>query len=217
VQVLFDTTNTRVSFIDKETETIFVCFTSLGVRKEYHQIDFRSLSKKYSVIFVTDKTNSWGNNIEWDNIAKIINDKIANKKSYSIGVSMGGTNSILSSNYLNTNYVISFNPQFSIHPTVEPASIYLEYANKITHWKHKTIKSSFKNKKTFYTFVSTNDANDVKYIDIYPEHLYNCGKNFGHNLAFDLKNAGLLQGLLDVIVLGHEDITKYITDTIKPE
>jgi hypothetical protein len=217
MEVLLDTPNTRLSFINNETDIIFVCFSSLGVKEEVQQLDFYSLSKKYSVLFVTDKTNSWGNNLEWRSLAKIINNKIANKQSYSIGVSMGGTNSVLSSNYLDTKYVVAFNPQFSIHPLVEPNGTYLSYARKITHWKHKTIKSSFNNKKTFYTFVSTNDANDVRYIDIYPEHLYNCGKNFGHNLAFDLKNAGLLQGLLDVIVLGHEDITKYITDTIKPE
>lgn len=217
MEVLLDTKNTRLSFIDRGTEIIFVCFSSLGVREETHQVDFYSLSNKHSVLFVTDKTNSWGNNLDWTSLARIINDKIANKQSYSIGVSMGGTNSILSSNYLDTKYVVSFNPQFSIHPLIEPKGTYLEYARKIIYWKHKTIKSSFNNNKTFYTFVSTNDANDVKYIDIYPEHLYNCGKNFGHNLAFDLKNAGLLQGLLDVIVLGHEDITKYITDIIKPE
>jgi hypothetical protein len=181
-------------------------------------LDFYSLSKNYTMFFVTDKTSSWGNNLDWDKISSLVNPAIIGKASYSIGVSMGGSNSVISSNYLNTQYVVSFNPQFTIYPGIAPRdSEYLKYANRITDWKHKTIEDSFQNKKTFYTFVSTHDRNDTLFLDKYPSHIFNCGSGYGHNLAFDLKNAGHLGGLLGIIVEGPDQINEYVKLTINRE
>ena len=214
MQVLFDNETTRLSFIDRKTDIIFICFNSLGMN-EPHLLDFYSLSNTFSIAFVTDKTSSWGNHIDWKSVAEIINPLIYRKESYSIGVSMGGTNSVISSNYLNTDVVISFNPQYSIHPEVFPESEYIPYAEKITDWKHITIKDSFSNNKTYYTFVSRGDTNDVRFIENYPAHIFDCGNQFGHNLAFDLKNAGLLKGLLSVLTSGPEEIESFVQTKVR--
>lgn len=215
LKVLLDSDTTKIHFIDNNTNIVFICFNSLGM-DDPSTLDFYSLSKKYTMFFVTDKTSSWGNNLDWDLISSFVNPQIGGKTAYSIGVSMGGTNSVISSNYLDTQYTVSFNPQFTIYPGIAPAdSEYLKYADKITDWKHKTIEDSFQNKKTFYTFVSTRDINDTRFLDKYPSHVFNCGNGYGHNLAFDLKNAGLLGGLLGIIVEGPKVIKKYIRTKVK--
>jgi len=214
MQVLLDSDTTTVSFIDKETSTIFICFNSLGMDSP-NLLDFYSLSKTFSIIFVTDKTSSWGNHIDWKSVADIINPIIDGKDSYSIGVSMGGTNSVISSNYLNTGTVISFNPQYSIHPEVFPESEYRPYADKIKNWIHTSLKKSFSNSKTYYTFVSSGDTLDIKFLDRYPKHIFDCGSTFGHNLAFDLKNAGLLSDLLSLLTEGAEAIESFLETRVR--
>lgn len=214
LEVLLDNDTTRIHFIDSKTDKVFICFNSLGMN-DPSTLDFYSLSKKYTMFFITDKTSSWGNHLDWDAISEIINPKIDGKTSYSIGVSMGGSNSVISSNYLNTQYAVSFNPQFSIHPDVVPEGYeYLKYATDIQEWKHKTIEDSFLNKKTFYTFISTHDINDTLFVHKYPQHVFDCGDEYGHNLAFDLKSAGLLGGLLGIIVEGPKAISKYINTKV---
>ncbi len=214
LEVLLDNDTTRISFINNNTDTVFVCFNSLGIINP-DELDFYSLSKYFSILFVTDKTSSWGNHLDWESVSKIVNPIIDGKTSYSIGVSMGGSNSIISSNYINTQYVVAFNPQFTIYPGIAPEdSEYLVHAESIKEWKHKTIEDSFLNKKTFYTFISRNDVNDFLFVDKYPKHVFDCGYGYGHNLAFDLKNAGLLGGLLGIIVEGPKAISKYINTKI---
>lgn len=215
MQTLFNSKTTNISFIDRETDIVFVCFNSLGMNDQ-KTLDFYSLSKTFSVIFIMDKKNSWGNKLDWNSISNIVNSIIKDKTSYSIGVSMGGTNSILSANYLNTDYVIAFNPQFSIHPEIVPDSEYRPYAEKIDKWIHYSIKKCLKIKnKTYYLFVSTHDVNDTLFIHKYPQHIFNFGNGYGHNLAFDLKNAGHLEGLLKVITSGPEKIYEYVNNALE--
>jgi len=214
MQVLFESKTTYISFIDMNTKIVFICFNGLG-NQELKTLDFYSLSKTYSVIFVTDKTSSWGNSLDWENCSKVINKIIDGKTAYSIGVSMGGTNSILSSNYLNTQYVIAFNPQFTVYPEIVPNSEYLSYANKINNWIHKTIEDSFTNSQTYYLFVSTHDINDTLFINKYPEYVFDCGSGYGHNLAFDLKNAGLLDTLLSILTSDPTTINRFIKNRVR--
>lgn len=140
---------------------------------------------------------------------------LEDKESYSIGVSMGGTNSVISSNYLNTDTVIAFNPQYTIHPDVFPDSEYRPYADKIKKWKHTSLKTSFNNKKVYYTFVSRYDVLDIKYLHKYPKYVFDCGASFGHNLAFELKNAGLLPELLSLLTQGPDAIEKFLSDKVR--
>jgi len=214
MQILFESETTYISFIDMNTEIVFICFNGLG-NQELKTLDFYSLSKTYSIIFVTDKTSSWGNNLDWKNCSKIINKIIDGKTAYSIGVSMGGTNSILSSNYLNTQYVIAFNPQFTVYPEIVPNSEYLPHANKINNWIHKTIEESFLNNKIYYLFVSTYDINDTLFVDKYPNYVFDCGPKYGHNLAFDLKKAGMLDGLLSVLTSSPTTINKFVKNRVR--
>lgn len=214
MQVLFENDTTQIIFADKQTNIVFVCFNSLGIDKP-NLLDFYSLSKTFSMFFVTDKTNSWGNNLDWKSVSSTINPLIKNKQSYSIGVSMGGTNSVISSNYLDTDVVIAFNPQYTIHPDAFPDSEYRPYADKIKNWKHTTLKQSFKNRKTYYTFVSREDIIDIKYLHKYPQYVFDCGKSFGHNLAFDLKNAGLLAELLSLLTEGPQAIENFVSTRVR--
>ena len=216
MEVLLDSDTTKIYYINNNTDIVFICFNSLGTNNP-NELDFYSLSRKYSMFFITDKTNSWGNNLDWDSVSSFVNQNIDGKTAYSIGVSMGGSNSVISSNYLNTKYVVSLNPQFTIYPGIAPEhSEYLPYADGVVEWKHKTIEDSFRNKKTYYTFTSTHDINDTLFVHKYPQYVFDCGDKYGHNLAFDLKNAGHLGGLLDIIVRGPDKIKKYIGTTVKP-
>jgi hypothetical protein len=196
------------------TDIVFICFNSLGT-DDPKRLDFYSLSKHYSVVFVTDKTNSWGNRLDWENCSKIINTIIDGKIAYSIGVSMGGTNSVLSSNYINTKYVVAFNPQFTIYPDIVPNSEYIPYAKKIENWIHKTIEASFSNKQIYYLFVSRHDINDTLFLKRYPNYVFDCGPNYGHNLAFDLKNAGMLDDLLSLLTSDPTTINKFIKNRVR--
>jgi len=215
METLLDNKTTSIFFINKNTDIIFICFNSLGMNSP-ETLDFYSLSKIFSVIFIMDKKSSWGNRLDWKSISEIVNNIIKDKESYSIGVSMGGTNSVLSAQYLNTRYVVAFNPQFSIHPRVVRDSEYAPYATRIKKWIHPTINDCLSiHGKKYYLFVSTNDVNDVRFLHKYPQYIFNFGDGYGHNLAFDLKNAGHLKGLLEVITSGPNKIFEYVESVLE--
>lgn len=208
--ILLETAYTKISIVDKNTDTIYIVFNGLNGNPNYIDninidekvdTDFYSLTDRATTIFVTDKKMSWGNYLEWDLIQKFINPIIKNKKSIIVGLSMGGTNAILSSQFLNADKLLAMNPQFSIHPLIYPDNDWSEWANLITDWKFPTIETGFYNKTKTYLLLASQEAPDFKFKNIFPKHynLFEFGKPYGHNIALDLKRQSRLTMLFDAV------------------
>jgi hypothetical protein len=217
MQILYETNYTRISIIDKQTNDVYIVFNGLNgtlqddgtlAVNEQFATDFYSLCKNTTTIFITDKKMSWGNCLEWNQVKDIVNPIIENKTSTIVGLSMGGSNAILSSQFLNANKMLVINPQFTIHTGIFPDNEWMDWAARIDTWKYLTIESGFNNKINTYLLLSSGVEQDVKFINVFPKHykIIKFDKHYTHNIALDLKNQARLSSLFDAIM--DDDLNK---------
>jgi len=217
MQILYETSLTRISIVDKHTNNIYIVFNGLnGTLQDNGELavseviatDFYSLCKDTSTIFITDKTMSWGNSVEWDSVYNIVNPIIENKNSTIVGMSMGGSNAILSSQFLKANKMLIINPQFTIHPGVFPDNEWIDWADRIDTWNFLTVESGFRNKIKTYLLLSSGIEQDCKFINAFPKHykIIKFDEHYTHNIALDLKNQGRLGMLFDAVA--NDDLNK---------
>jgi hypothetical protein len=215
--VLNETDYTRISIVDRGTNNVYIIFNGLNgtvqnngdfAVDETIATDFYSLSKNTTSIFITDKKMSWGNSIEWQLVKDIVNPIIHNKNSTIVGLSMGGTNAILSSQFLDANNMLLINPQFTIHPGIFPDNEWSDWANSIDTWNFLTVESGFHNKINTYLLLSTGIEQDIKFINAFPKHykIVKFDKHYTHNIALDLKNQNRLSILFDAVA--NDDLNK---------
>lgn len=201
---LLDVTYTRVTMIDMGTEDVYIIFnglTGVGYALESEATDFYSLSKTRTTIFITDKSMSWGNNLDWDRITEVVNPHILNKKVTLLGLSMGGTNAIICSQFIKANTVIAFNPQYSVYPEFFNEPEYGGWTKNITEWKFKTIHKSFRSDIDYFVFMSRGHDQDTWFLKLFPKdiYMYDFGYEYGHNIALEIKNEGRMYDLFDLV------------------
>jgi hypothetical protein len=207
MQVLLNTSNTKAVMFDKQTDIVFLSFTSLlgddfdPNDDEQTFMDFKSLSSSYTTIYITDKTMSWANNVEWELLAKTIKPYIDNKYVVAIGLSMGAFNAIISSNFININRVVAFNPQYTINTRIFPKTGYAQWAKKIRRWRFPTVLYGFKKHTEYIVVVGEIDIGDTMFLHKFPKsvNIVNFGEHYGHNLPKDLKDRGVLQSFLSLV------------------
>ena len=207
MEILYDSPTTRVLIVDNGTEDVFISFNGLTgehIKDDYAEVvvEFKSLAKTHTTIFVADKTMSWGNNVDWEEIAGVINPLIRNRNAIAVGLSMGGSNAILASSFISVKKVLAFNPQFTIYPEFHAQTTYMTEAKLIKNWRFKTIYDGF-NKHTQYIICwSTKEKSDTYFLGLFPNYITNInfGDRYGHNLAGELKSEGRLQELFDLVL-----------------
>lgn len=190
--------------VDMNTDNVYIIFnglTGVGYAREKNATDYYSLSKTRTCIFVTDKTMSWGNNIEWENVVGSIGDLLLNKKVTLLGLSMGATNAIICSQFIKADSVIAFNPQYSVCPEFFNEPEYENWTKNIVRWRFKTIHKSFQSDIDYFVFMSRGHDQDTWFLKLFPKdiYMYNFGYNYGHNIALEIKNEGRMYDLFDLV------------------
>lgn len=221
--VLNETDYTRISIVDRGTDNVYIIFNGLnGIIQnngdfavdETIATDFYSLSETTTSIFITDKKMSWGNSVEWQLVKDIVNPIIHNKNSTIVGLSMGATNAILSSQFLDAKNMLLINPQFTIHPSIFPDNEWSDWANNIDTWNFLTVESGFHNKINTYLLLSTGIEQDIKFVNVFPKHykIIKFDKHYTHNIALDLKVQARLTHLFDAVANDDMDKMNWLSE-----
>jgi hypothetical protein len=183
----------------QETNSILLSFTGIGHGMggiSVQKPEFFGTGRSFdNIIFITDKTRSWGNQVDFDSIKELLSPYIEDRKVYSIGNSMGGFNSIISTNYIPTEVCISFVPQYSVNPSVVPwEKRWKEYTSKIQKYHFESVKN-YMNDTTNYFIFSGGIGADHRHAKLFPVkdniHHYSF-HNIAHKVAVTLKEMGAL-------------------------
>lgn len=168
-------------------------------------------------VFITDKTRSWGNLLDFDEISERIAPFITQVDVFGIGNSMGGFLSVAMSKHIQMKAVVSFVPQFSVDPKVVPwEHRWADYRAAIEHYRISDLSHSFDD-TTQYFVLSGGSGLDRRHAKMFPVrkniHHWMFPK-VNHGLAAHLKEAGVLssllkdafQGSIDVSTVGQENV-----------
>ena len=203
MEIIFEDKFLRISARQKMNNhtgsTILLSFTGIGHGMggiEVQKAEFGRAGRIIdNVIFVTDKTRSWGNSLNFNTVAKQILPFIKNKDVYSIGNSMGGFLSIVATHYLPIKKSISFAPQYSVDPVyVHWEHRWKSYTDKISNYSIQNA-GSYLNDRTAYFILSGGMGNDKKHAMLFPikPNLFHYQfPKIGHNVATSLKEKGVL-------------------------
>ena len=205
MEILYNSETTRVSVINKDTDHVYISFNGLtgeSIGDEMAEVmeEFKSLAKNSTVFFVADKTMSWGNHLDWEAIVKVLRPYLKKKTITTVGLSMGGSNAILATQFFKVYKVIAFNPQYTIYPEFYPETEYLLWAEKIKSWRFKTIYSGFSKDTIYFLFWSSIHRPDTLFKGLFPTHadVFDFGHGCGHNIAGDLKANDKLARLFEL-------------------
>ncbi|GAB5388676.1 MAG: hypothetical protein Alpg2KO_16440 [Alphaproteobacteria bacterium] len=189
---------------DPSHKTVLLSFT--GVKFGMGGVDlggaeFRGQARRFdNILYLSDMARSWGNHLDFDEITDAISPYIAGRTLHAIGNSMGGSLAILTSIIWDYASVISIVPQFSVKPDILPGGSHNpRFVKKIERWPYPTLAECF-NPATRYTILTGDDAFERQHWPNFPltdnvsTYVY---RHDGHALARSLKQAGLLNGILD--------------------
>ena len=166
MDVLYEDRFLRVAFADRgSSDHILVCFTDAGLEMGHMGTVMAKVSANpeqfvrtaehlhCSAIYVTDKTVSWGNHIDFEQIASLIDKHIAGKKVTILGVSMGGFNVVVATRYIDAWLCMSFYPQFSVHADVMlQEHRYDAFVAAIKGFRISSLERYFNDTCIYYTF-----------------------------------------------------------------
>ncbi|MDA9190826.1 hypothetical protein N9P07_05240 [Alphaproteobacteria bacterium] len=184
-----------------------ICFNGVHPKLEWNNFGACFGNK----IWVQDVNYSWGNNLNFEGISEAINPFFSDTN-ISVGNSMGGFLSILTTKYFPINISISFVPQFSVKNTIIPnASEFPEYTDRISNWRYPSLDGHF-NSNTKYMIFSTDSVREQKHwrkIKNAPNIHKFIFKNTKHSLAMDLKKMGVLYSLIEECII-HDNLQPFL-------
>ncbi len=174
-----------------------------------------------NIIFITDKTRSWGNQLDFDTIKDAIEPLIETRKIYSIGNSMGGFNAIISTFYIETDVCIAFVPQYSVNPSIVPwEKRWREYTSNIENFRFESVRE-FMNKTTNYFIFTGGKGPDQRHAKLFPVMDNICHYSFPsieHNVAQTLKELGALNVVVQSCFDRANDLPRSLEyDTLSPK
>ena len=190
---------TEIEYHDNRKEQTIVSFTGIGhglgaIQKNEF---FRLTDQAFNVLFVKDKSRSWYNKLDVEQIRSYLGDTSA----ITIGNSMGAFHAAMFALDHPVEKAISFAVQYSIHPEVVPFDArYREYAEAVDDWKYRQLEF---NDTTQYHFISGDGRIEVKHLDMIPDR-DNIHKTVirraGHKVAKKLKEQGCLYSVIEDIL-----------------
>ena len=152
-----------------------------------------------NLLFLTDKTRSWGNRLEFDRIAEILAPWTQGQRVYSIGNSMGGFLAILCSAHVPMVASLSFSAQYSMNPGIVPwEQRWRKYTRDIP--EHRIGHAgSYMQDGTRYVLLSGGMGPDGRQAALFPtgpniEHFR--FPEIEHDLAVRMKERNALSGVI---------------------
>jgi hypothetical protein len=191
----------RISMIDGDTDTVTISISSSPrIGQEFANEEFIGTASKHGkAIFLIDKTNSFGNLLDWQHILEVMSPHIEDKRVRAIGFCMGGFLSIVLSKYIVMDCVVAITPQYSIMDgyidrSNFPADL---YTDRVSEWKIPTLDGYFSDDTNYYVMY-TQEQMDLDQIKHFPSldnvFLIDFGTDFDHGLP------GQLGDDLDILV-----------------
>lgn len=222
-RVLFEDSHLRVSFVDRgSTERLLVCFTDAGLemghvgeamdqaRRRKTQFVTTARLLACSAVYVTDKTVSWGNHIDFDNIAEIIRPVTVGRQITLLGVSMGGFNAIVASNHLGASLCMAFCPQFSVDPSVMPREHrYEAFVSNIRQFKIPSLENQFNAACQYYTFNGSRGEDQYHWerFPVLQNARHFVFPEIDHRVARELRKRDILVPLISTCMRGDDPAT----------
>ena len=160
---------------------------------------FRTGEAYRHIVFVTDLTRSWGNALDFSLIRDHVAGLTESDTVDALGNSMGGFLALLAPAFLPVRRAVAFAPQFSVHPGLVPwETRWGHYRKAIRDWKYDSLEGRFADTTGYFVF-SGDNALDRRQAGLFPvsDNLtMTLLEGFGHDVANDLKQAGVLQELI---------------------
>lgn len=185
---------------NNSSDTLTISFSSSPrIGESVAKEEFIGTASQTDAIFIIDKTNSFGNSLDWDHIADIIL-KVANgRRVRAIGFCMGGFLSIVLSKYIKMYCVIAITPQYSIMDGyIDRSNFPAEmYTDRVSEWNIPTLDNYFIGSTKYYVMYTHEqmDLDQIKHFPIQDNvNLIDFGPAFDHGLP------GQLGSNLEVIV-----------------
>lgn len=141
----------------EQADKVVLSFTGIGqnVGKMREQAPefVGTASRQGGLIVVTDLWRSWGNHVDWEKVREIIEPYVDGRRLFSIGNSMGGFLSILSTSFWPIERAIAFAPQFSVHPEVLPSERRWSALQKgILNWRYPSLAAHIHPDRAYHLF-----------------------------------------------------------------
>lgn len=211
---LFEGPNVSISALHSEQQDgdTLISFTGIGHSMggmNLQRTEFFGAGKMFgNVVFVTDKTRSWGNRLRFKAITRVVS-RVSGGNVHCIGNSMGGFLAVVATNYMRIKTCTSIAPQFSVNPEIVPEEKrWKNYTKNLTEYQYKSLSDQF-NDETRYTLLTASSGPDLAQTRLFPtapniHHL--SALNGDHNIAASMKESGLLNEVLRACFFG--SITK---------
>jgi pimeloyl-ACP methyl ester carboxylesterase len=189
--------------------SVLLSFTGIGHAMggiDVQRPEFFASGRRFdSVIFVTDKRRSWGNAVDFALVERVIAGRIAGKRLFAIGNSMGGFLAILASRHLPIEAVVAFCPQYSVRAEDAPwEDRWAEYRDAIGDWRVPNLDGCF-GEDVRYCIFSGGAGLDGRQARLFPvrrniDHVL--APAWGHNVAKFLKAQGKLAQAIEAGFVG---------------
>lgn len=161
------------------------------------------------IVFVIDKTSSWGSNVDFRTVAKIAADVAGGGAIHAVGNSMGAFNLIAAARFIPIGTGLCFVPQFSIDPAVAPWETRPNrYVPDLDPRRLPDLRKSVHRPSPLYVFSSGMglDARQAALFPVHPNIHHFLFRTVGHNLAAVLKAEGTLDTVIRSAFDGHLDL-----------
>jgi hypothetical protein len=195
---IIDNDEMLLSYIAGTTDKAIIIFTDLFNRREQF---VRWALGDHTYIFIADKKDSWGNELNIDIIQLKIKDLVKDKTIMTLGNSMAGSMAISFADCFNASYCLSFVPQYSIKNSVINNDYLACHEQIIKQWKFDHVVF---NDHTHYTILTTNGGHDLYHLDLFKEHaksnvsllVFEESLGFHHGIVAQLMRMGLLEPVM---------------------
>ncbi|MBS4009600.1 MAG: hypothetical protein KGZ72_02470 [Roseovarius sp.] len=209
MRILFEDNNLKVAHCTETTSdskgptTTLLSFTGVGHAMggiDVQKAEFFGAGRGLdNVLFITDKTRSWGNRIDFNELAYVIAPFCNGAMTYAIGNSMGGFLAIVMSSYVRINCVVAFVPQFSVCPQIVPwETRWTEYRSQIIDYHVQDVGASFVS-GTRYILFSGGRGLDRRQALQFPvrDNIHHfIFPKIEHSVAIDLKEINILDRVI---------------------
>jgi hypothetical protein len=193
----------KISWIPADSTEIVLCFTGIGHSLggiDIQQQEFAGTGLRLGTpVFITDKTRSWGNRVDFELVKGVLQPIIQSKSVIALGNSMGAFLAIAASTTLQIRQVIAFAPQFSVDPIIMPDETrWMKYRDKITEFRIPSLKNRFSKDCSYYVFVGDDPVERMHWRHIpFKKNIY-CfvAPSTHHDVAAGMKSQGILESAI---------------------
>jgi predicted esterase YcpF (UPF0227 family) len=190
---LFEDDFCRISMIDGDGDIVTLSISSSPrIGEDFSNEEFiKTSTKDGKGVFLIDKTNSFGNRLDWDVVIDTLSPHLVDKDVRAVGFCLGGFLATVLSKHFRIHSVVAITPQYSVMPEYMPEDSFMlgMYTNSITEWKIPSLEGYFQEDTNYYVFASCDDSDKIQ-IAHFPIQdnvfIFDFGDDYDHGLPGQL-------------------------------